>query len=127
MPLRRLGFRFVALFCAATVPFLIWRDLFLPEVRDVEVWFGFELRGAAAIATAPLHWAIFVVGAWAYARERAWVWPWAALYAFGIAISHVVWNLTSPSGGGAVDAAWQFVLFSIPAAGLLALRPEPSR
>ena len=27
----------LAAFCAATVPFLMYRDLFVPEVRDVEV------------------------------------------------------------------------------------------
>ena len=48
----------------ATVVFLAVRDLFVPHVRDVEVWFGFELRGAAARLTAPLHWAIFAFGAW---------------------------------------------------------------
>ena len=30
--------------------FLAARDLFVPEVRDVEVWLGFELHGAAAEA-----------------------------------------------------------------------------
>ena len=46
----------LSLFCVATVLFLVPRDLFYAETRDVEVWLGFELRGAAALATAPLHW-----------------------------------------------------------------------
>ncbi len=52
----------LAVFCVATVVFLIPRDLFFPETRDVEVWFGFELRGTAALLTAPLHWGIFLLG-----------------------------------------------------------------
>ena len=90
----------IAGFCAVTVVFLVVRDLALPEVRDTEVWFGFEVRGFWAIATAPLHWAIFGVGAWAYWTQKRWVWPWAAVYAESIAIGHLVWNLTSPNGGG---------------------------
>jgi hypothetical protein len=43
----------LALFCAATVVFLAARDLFVPQARDVEVWFGFELHGAAARWSAP--------------------------------------------------------------------------
>ena len=53
----------MALFCAGTVVILVVRDLALPEVRDTEVWFGLELRGPLARATAPLHWAIFALGA----------------------------------------------------------------
>jgi hypothetical protein len=44
----------LALFCFATVAFLVPRDLFFPETRDVEVWLGLEVRGRAALATAPL-------------------------------------------------------------------------
>ena len=47
----------LAAFCALTVLFLVPRDLFFAETRDVEVWFGFEVRGRAALLTAPLHWA----------------------------------------------------------------------
>ena len=56
----------LAAFCGVTVAFLVLRDLFLPDTRDVEVWFGFELRGMPALLTAPLHWAIFAAGAWGF-------------------------------------------------------------
>jgi hypothetical protein len=110
----------LAVFCAATVPFLIARDLFVPHVRDVEVWFGFELRGAAALATAPLHWAIFAVGAWGFWRQRPWILPAAAGYAFYVAFSHLVWSEASPNGRGIGAGLVQAALFSIP--GFLLLR-----
>ena len=119
----------IACFCAATVVFLVVRDLTLPEVRDTEVWFGFEVRGFWAIATAPLHWAIFAVGAWAYWTQKPWVWPWAAVYAESIAIGHLVWNLTSPNGGGGFAGLWQLALFSLPALALGFAKPlgRPAR
>lgn len=109
----------LSLFCAATVVFLVVRDLWIPEVRDVEVWFGFELRGEAARATAPLHWAIFAVGAWAFATRRSWILPAAASYAFYVALSHGVWNVTSPSGHGALSGLAQTLAFSVPGFALL--------
>jgi hypothetical protein len=90
----------LALFCAATVVFLAARDLLLPEIRDVEVWLGFEVRGAAARASAPLHWAIFAAGAWAFWRGLPWVWTAAAAYVFYVALSHLVWSEASPNGRG---------------------------
>ncbi len=107
-----------ALFCAATVPFLIYRDLTIPEVRDVEVWFGLELHGRAAQISAPLHWAIFAFGAWAFWSARPWAAPAGALYAFYVALGHLIWNLTSPHGGGWLDGLWQAALFSLPGFGL---------
>jgi hypothetical protein len=113
----------LAIFCAATVVFLIARDLMIPEVRDVEVWFGLEIHGPLAWLTAPLHWAIFAIGAWGYWRVRPWIWPWPSVYAFTVAFGHLVWNLTSPSGGGWLDGLLQVLLFSIPAIALLFARP----
>ena len=112
----------MAVFCVATVAFLVYRDLFVPHARDTEVWLGFELHGAWARWTAPLHWAVFAVGAWGYWNARRWVWPWAAVYAFGVAAGHLVWNLTSASGGGLGAGLWQLALFSIPALALLRAR-----
>ncbi len=113
----------LAAFCAATVVFLVVRDVLIPDVRDTEVWLGFEVHGWAARITAPLHWAIFAVGAWAFWTLRPWVWPWASVYAFSIAIGHLVWNLTSEAGGGLGAGLWQLALFSIPAIALLWARP----
>jgi len=110
-------------FCALTVAFLVYRDLFVPSVRDTEIWFGFELHGWPARLTAPLHWSIFGIGAWGYWTMRSWVWPWASVYALYVAISHLVWNLVSPSGGGWVPGLWQLALFMIPAVALLRARP----
>lgn len=113
----------IAGFCAGTVVFLVWRDLTIPEVRDTEVWFGLEVRGAWAIATAPIHWAIFAIGAWAYWTLRSWVWPWAAVYAATIAVGHLVWNLTSANGGGPFAGLWQLALFSVPVVALWRAKP----
>jgi hypothetical protein len=115
---------YLAAFCAATVLYLVVRDLFVPHVRDVEVWFGFELTGWPARATAPLHWAIFAFGAWAFATKRAWIWPAATWYAVYVAFSHLVWNLTSVSGGGLSAGLVQLGIFLAPAFLLLRLRPS---
>ena len=81
----------LAIFCAATVVFLAVRDLFVPQVRDVEVWFGVEVHGAAARWSAPVHWAIFAIGAWASWRARPWVARAALGYAIYVALSHAIW------------------------------------
>lgn len=116
----------LAAFCALTVIFLVARDLLVPEVRDTEVWLGFEVHGPLAWLTAPLHWAVFALGARGFWSLRPWVWPWASVYAFQVALSHLIWNLISPAGGGWTAGAWQLAVFSIPALLLLAARP-PSR
>jgi hypothetical protein len=90
----------LALCCAATVVFLAARDLLLPEIRDVEVWGGFELHGRAARLSAPLHWAIFAAGAWAFWRAKPWIWSAAAAYVFYVAASHLIWSEASPHGQG---------------------------
>jgi hypothetical protein len=113
----------LSVFCALTVVFLISRDLFVPHVRETEVWLGFELRGWLARLTAPLHWMIFGIGAWGFWSLRPWVWPWASVYAFSIAVGHLIWNLTSDSGGGWAPGLWQLALFSAPAVALLWARP----
>jgi hypothetical protein len=89
-----------AVLCAATVVVSVFRDLFLPASREVEVWLGLELTGWIAYATAPLHWAIFAVGAWAFWTGRPWIAPAAAGYLFYAAFSHLVWSEASPHGRG---------------------------
>jgi hypothetical protein len=110
----------LALFCLATVVFLVPRDLFFPDTRDVEVWFGFELHGTAALLTAPLHWAIFLAGAYGFWFQRPWILPAAAGYAFYVALSHLVWSEASPKGHGWIAGLAQALLLSIP--GVLLLR-----
>jgi hypothetical protein len=85
---------------ALTLVVSLVRDLFLPASRDVEVWFGLEVFGPAALLTAPLHWAIFAFAAWAFWADRAWIVPWAAAYLFYGAFSHLVWSEASPHGRG---------------------------
>ena len=110
----------LAVFCLATVAFLVPRDLFLAETRDVEVWLGFEIHGMAATLTAPLHWAIFAFGAWGFWRQRPWVLPWASGYVFYVALSHIIWNEVSPNGHGWPASFVSAFVFSIP--GILMLR-----
>ena len=110
----------LAVFCLATVLFLVPRDLFFAETRDVEVWFGFEVRGVPALATAPIHWAIFLVGAWGFWFQRPWILPWAAGYVFYVALSHLVWNEVSPNGRGWPMGLAQALAISVP--GVLLLR-----
>src|SRR5262245_40372052 len=112
----------LALFCLATVPFLVMRDLFVPAARDVEVWFGFELHGRAALLTAPLHWAIFLAGAWGFWFRRTWILPAAAAYAFYVALSHLVWSGVSPKGHGWLAGFALALVFSVPGFALLRAR-----
>jgi hypothetical protein len=115
----------LALFCLGSVVFLVWRDVTLPQVRDVEVWFGFELRDTAALLTAPLHWMIFVAGAWGFWFQRPWIVPAAAAYSFYVAFCHLVWNQVSPKGLGWLAGIAEAVLFSVP--GILLLNARRSR
>jgi hypothetical protein len=114
----------LSLFCFATVVFLVYGDLFVPGVHEVEVWLGFELTGIAAWLTAPLHWALYALAAWGYWHGRPWVWPWASVYAFIVAVSHLVWNGINPAGEGWTQGLLQLALFSLPAVALLWARPK---
>jgi hypothetical protein len=109
-------------FCLLSALFLAYRDLTEPAVRDVEVWLGFEVRGRAALLSAPIHWAIFAAGAWAFWTQRPWILPAAAAYAFYVAVSHVIWSEASPNGRGLPIGLLQGALFSIPALGFLRLQ-----
>jgi hypothetical protein len=107
-------------FCLLTVAFLVPRDLFLAETRDVEVWFGFEVRGTAALLTAPLHWALFAAGAWGFWQARPWIAPCAAFYLFYVALSHLIWSEVGANGQGWPVGLAQAAAFSLP--GVLLLR-----
>ena len=110
----------LAVFCLLSVAFLVPRDLFFAETREVEVWFGFEVRGGAALLTAPIHWSIFLVGAWGFWHRRPWILPAAAGYAFYVAFSHLVWSELSPNGRGWPTGLAQALALSVP--GILLLR-----
>lgn len=113
----------MAIFCLATVIFLACRDLMLPDVRDTEVWLGIEVHGAVARLTAPLHWALYGFGAWAFWTRQPWIWPTATGYAVYVSLSHLIWNLTSPRGGGLFDGLWQLAFFLLAALLIWHLRP----
>jgi hypothetical protein len=104
----------LAAFCLAALLFTVPRDLFVAGPRDVEVWLGFELRGAAARLTAPLHWAIFAFGAWAAWTARPWILTAAALYAFYVALAHLVWSEVSPNGRGIATGLLHAAALSVP-------------
>jgi hypothetical protein len=109
----------LAIFCLATVLFLVPRDLFFAETRDVEVWLGFEVRGTPALATAPVHWAIFLVGAWGFWFRRPWILPSAACYVFYISLSHLIWSEASRNGQGWPTGLAQALVISVPGVLLL--------
>ncbi len=58
----------IAAFFVLSLLVNVSRDLLYPEYGNVEVWLGFEVTGAAARWTAPIHWAMFAVGAWRSGR-----------------------------------------------------------
>jgi len=110
----------LAVLCLMTLLVNLPRDLFFAEYRDLEVWLGFEITGWLARVTAPIHWAIFGVGAWAFWTRRPWVIPYAAAYLFYVALSHLVWSEASPNGRGWPIGLVQAIVIS--AAGFLLLR-----
>ena len=116
----------LAVLCLSTVAFLVPRDLFFEETRDVEVWLGFEVRGGAALLTAPLHWAIFAVGAWGFWSRRPWILPCATGYVFYVALSHIIWSEASSHGRGWTTGLVQALAISIPGI-LLLLRARRPR
>jgi hypothetical protein len=123
-PLRPRWMAAVAIWCFLTVLVTMSSDLFVADARAVEVWFGFEVTGRAAILTAPIHWTIFAVFAWAFWTGRAWIIPWAATYVFYVALCHLVWSEASPHGRGWPIGLAQAV--AIAAVGVVLLRACPA-
>ena len=110
----------MALGCGATVAVTMFGDFFIPVATETEVWFGFEVTGAGARATAPLHWIFFALCSWGFWTQRPWAVPVAAAYAFYAAFSHVIWSEVSENGRG-----WPIGLLqaaAISTVGLLLLR-----
>ncbi len=110
----------LAVACAAALVTNLVTDLFVPASRYVEVWFGFELTGRLALLTAPLHWTLFGIGAWACWTRQPWAVPAVAGYLYYVALSHLVWSEVSENGRG-----WTIGLLQaacIAGSGLLLLR-----
>jgi hypothetical protein len=102
-------------FCAwMTFAYVPWDFLTKPVAQDEEVWFGIALRGWPAKATEPLHWLIYALGTYGFWHMKAWLHPWAALYALQVAISMFVWGHLDPRSPG----AWSGWLAGLALAGL---------
>ncbi|MDH3520952.1 MAG: SDR family NAD(P)-dependent oxidoreductase [Myxococcales bacterium] len=88
------------IFCA-TMAFVYvpWDFFFKPVAQDEEVWLGIMLHGVAAKLSEPLHGAIYAAGAYGFYRMRAWMWPWAAVYAASVAIGMFVWCVLYAADG----------------------------
>ncbi len=81
------------LFCAYMTFIYMPFDLFWkPVAQDEEVWFGYQLHGWAAKATEPIHWLIYGGGFYGFLKMKSWMFPWAALYTFQIAIAMAVYS-----------------------------------
>ena len=85
-----------------------------PVAEDKEIWFGLTLTGWWAKATEPLHWLIYGLGAYGFRNMKAWMWPWASLYAAQVAIAMFVWSVLNGRGGGLLPAVLVGLLFLIP-------------
>lgn len=119
-PTRPRWMTIAAALCLVTLAVAVFRDLFVADSRAVEVWFGLEVRGWRAVLTAPIHWAIFAIGAWGFWTGAPWIIPCAAGYLFYAAFSHLVWSEASAHGRG-----WPIGLvqaLAISAVGYLLLR-----
>lgn len=98
-------------------------DMFVkPVAEDHEIWFGYSLTGWWAKATEPLHWLIYGFGAYGFRHMKAWMWPWAGVYAIQIVIAMVVWNLINVRGGGISAGIIAGLIFSVPMIALLRSR-----
>jgi hypothetical protein len=117
----------LALFCGATVAVTMPSDLFVPAARDTEVWGGFEVHGLAAILSAPLHWTIYALGAWAFWTQRRWAPTAAVAYVFYVALCHLVWSEASPHGRGWPIGLLQAVVMSLVGVALLRARATLAR
>ena len=71
--------------------YLPWDLLAKPVAVDEEVWFGIRFHGWAAKFLEPFHWVVYAAGAYGFRRMKAWMWPWAAVYAGQVAFSMLVW------------------------------------
>jgi short-subunit dehydrogenase len=98
------------------VVYVPWDFFMKPVSADQEAWLGILLRGWAAKATEPIHWAIYAAGAYGFWRMRDWMWPWAAVYAASVAFGMFWWPIVYLGGFGSVVLG----LISLTAFGALA-------
>jgi len=104
------------LFCAYMTFIYMPFDLFYkPVAEDVEVWFGFALRGWAAKATEPIHWLIYAAGFYGFLKMKSWMFPWAAIYVAQVGIAMFVWPMINDLGnvGAGIVSGAVFLLLGI--------------
>jgi hypothetical protein len=115
----------IFLFCLYMTFIYMPFDIFVkPVAEDHEIWFGFTLTGWAAKLTEPFHWLIYGLGAYGFRSMKAWMWPWAGVYAAQVVIAMIVWNLINEKGGGPISAAVAGAIFLVPCIALLRAREE---
>jgi short-subunit dehydrogenase len=117
------------IFCAyLAFVYTPWDFFVKPVGSDEEAWFGLLLHGWGAKLTEPLHWAIYAAGAYGFWRMRAWMWPWAAVYAAQVAIGMLVWNVGQVGGSrGWLGGLVAFALLGIVALALWRARDRFGR
>lgn len=104
------------LFCGYMTFFYMPFDFFYkPVAEDQEVWFGYMLHGWAAKATEPIHWAIYGAGFYGFLKMKPWMFPWASLYVFQVAIAFAVWGVLYGDTNPLVSAVFAipFVILGI--------------
>ena len=101
-------------FCAYMAFVYVPWDFFVkPTAEDQEVWLGVMLTGAAAKFSEPLHWAIYAAGAYGFYRQSHWMWPWASLYVWSVAVGMGLWPILYRGGVlGVVVGGVGFALFA---------------
>jgi short-subunit dehydrogenase len=103
-------------FCAfMAFVYVPWDFLWKPVDGDQEVWLGVMFTGWGAKLTEPLHWAIYAAGFYGFYRMRAWMWPWAAVYAGSVAFGMVVWPILHHQSFG-----WLLAVLGLAAFGAVA-------
>ena len=91
---RPIWMNLLMVFCAYMTFIYMPFDLFYKPVdQDSEVWFGYAFHGWAAKATEPLHWLIYGAGFYGFLKMKSWMFPWAALYVFQVAIAMFLFAL----------------------------------
>lgn len=75
-----------------------WDILIKPVALDEEVWFGVRFHGGWAKFLGLFHWFVYAAGAYGFRHMKAWMWPWAAVYAGQVAFSMLVWPMLYAGG-----------------------------
>ncbi|MGE4652149.1 MAG: SDR family NAD(P)-dependent oxidoreductase [Myxococcota bacterium] len=102
-------------FCAYMAFVYVPWDFFVkPVAEDQEVWLGVMFTGAAAKFGEPLHWAIYAAGAYGFYRKSHWMWPWASIYVWSVAIGMGIWPVVYHGGVMGLGAGvLGFILFAL--------------